>query len=112
MRGDRTTGAVYLSGYAIECILKALILSAVPGAREHEILESFRGAKAHNYEWLRTIYLENGGARFPPDVNQAFTLASDWTTDLRYVPRTLTLREADAFLAASGRILRWASRRF
>lgn len=77
-----------------------------------EILELFRGAKAHNYEWLRALYIESGGARFPPDVNKAFTLVSAWSTDLRYLPRTLTLREADAFLAASERILRWADGRF
>jgi len=29
----RTTGAVYLAGYGIECILKALILSVFPQAR-------------------------------------------------------------------------------
>lgn len=26
----RTTGAVYLAGYSVECILKALILAAAP----------------------------------------------------------------------------------
>jgi len=28
----RTTAAVYLAGYSVECMLKALILSAVPQA--------------------------------------------------------------------------------
>ena len=29
LRADRTTGAVYLAGYGRECILKALVLSAL-----------------------------------------------------------------------------------
>jgi hypothetical protein len=31
---DRKTAAVYLAGYSIECMLKALILPAVPQAQE------------------------------------------------------------------------------
>ncbi len=41
---ERTTAAVYLSGYIVECMLKALILSAVPREQEAEILGMFRGA--------------------------------------------------------------------
>jgi len=48
----RTTAAVYLAGYSVECMLKALILSAVPQAQEEEILGRFRGASAHDYEWF------------------------------------------------------------
>ena len=111
VRGGRTTGAVYLAGYAIECILKALALSALTPAKRAELLQSFRGAKAHDYEWLRTQYLQNGGARFPRDVNAAFTLANDWSTDLRYLPQTMRPDEADGFLTAAKTIMRWADGR-
>ena len=74
LRADRTTGAVYLAGYGIECILKALLLSALAPVARTAMLDSFRGARAHDYEWLRTHYLENGGARFPRATTQAFTL--------------------------------------
>jgi hypothetical protein len=111
LRGDRTTGAVYLAGYAIECILKALALSALAPAKQTELLQSFRGSRAHNYEWLRTQYLQSGGARFPRDVNAAFTLVNDWSTDLRYLPRTLKSDEADGFLTAAKTILKWADER-
>ena len=46
----RTTAAVYLAGYSVECMLKALILSAIPQAQEEEVLRMFRGARAHDYE--------------------------------------------------------------
>jgi len=112
LRADRTTGAVYLAGYAVECILKALILSALAPAARRATLESFRGARAHDYEWLRTQYLENGGARFPRETTRAFTLVNDWSTDLRYSPRTLRADEAEGFLAAAGQIIDWADGRF
>jgi hypothetical protein len=44
---ERTTAVVYLAGYSVECMLKALILSAVPQAQEAELLGMFRGARAH-----------------------------------------------------------------
>ena len=65
---ERTTAAVYLAGYSVECMLKALILSTVPQAQEAEVLSLFRGARAHDYEWLLQLYAEKGGARLPPSV--------------------------------------------
>ena len=55
---ERTTAAVYWAGYSVECMLKALILSAVPPAQEAELLERFRGARAHDYEWLLHLYTD------------------------------------------------------
>lgn len=106
-----TTGAVYLAGYGIECILKALVLMAVPVAVRTETLKSFRGIKAHEFEWLRSLYLTNGGARFPPVITQQFTLVNDWSTDLRYTPRSVREGEAEAFLEAAVAIIHWADGR-
>jgi len=111
LRADHTTGAVYLAGYGIECILKALVLSALGSAAQKVMLTSFRGARSHDYEWLRTQYLENGGSRFPRDITEAFTLVNDWSTDMRYLPRTLKVDEAEGFLAATENIIRWADGR-
>jgi HEPN domain-containing protein len=65
---ERTTAAIYLAGYSVECMLKALILSVAPQAQEAELLGMFRGARAHDYEWLLHLYVEKGGARMPPSV--------------------------------------------
>lgn len=92
-------------------MLKALVLSAVAPAARTEMLNSFRGARAHDYEWLRTLNLENGGARFPREMTESFTLVSDWSTDMRYLPRTLKADEAEGFLAAAENIIRWADGR-
>ena len=111
LRADHTTGAVYLAGYAIECILKALVLGDVASAARAEVLTSFRGNRAHDYEWLRARYFQNGGARFPREITGAFTLVNDWSTEMRYLPRTLRVEDAEEFLAAAGRIIRWADGR-
>lgn len=110
-KADFTTGAVYLAGYGIECILKALVLTLVPASARVDILKTFRGGRAHDYEWLRTLYLENGGARFPRAINESFTLVNDWSTNLRYAPRQLRAREAGSFLRAAEMIIRWAKER-
>jgi hypothetical protein len=66
--GERTTGAVYLAGYAVECALKALLLSSLaPGARQ-TMVASFRGAKAHDFEWLSGEYRKSGGSHFPGEI--------------------------------------------
>lgn len=111
LRAEYTTGAVYLAGYGIECILKALVLMGVPEGVRSETLKSFRGSKAHEFEWLRSRYLTNGGARFPREITRHFTLVNDWSTDLRYSPRSVRADEADAFLAAAVEIIQWADRR-
>ena len=40
-----TTGAVYLAGYGVECVLKALVLTVVPPNARSDALRSFRGAR-------------------------------------------------------------------
>ncbi len=110
-KAEFTTGAVYLAGYGIECILKALVLMAVPPGSRTDTMKSFRGGKAHDYEWLRSLYLTSGGARFPSHITQHFTLVNDWSIDLRYTPRSVRADEAEAFVAAAVAIIRWADER-
>ncbi len=50
LAGGRTTGAVYFAGYAVECMLKALILSRLTGKARRTTAESFRGTKGHDFE--------------------------------------------------------------
>jgi hypothetical protein len=106
-----TTGAVYLAGYSVECMLKALILSGLTKARQEAMLKSFRGSKAHDFDWLREQYLLSGGARFPSNVARSFTLVNDWSTDLRYIPKNLRTKDIDEFLKAAGEIQLWIAGR-
>ena len=102
-----TTGAVYLAGYCVECMLKALILNGLTKSKQEEMLKSFRGAKAHDFDWLREQYYRVGGARFPSGINRNFILVTNWSTDLRYLPKTLATKDIDAFLKAADEIRSW-----
>jgi hypothetical protein len=92
-------------------MLKALILSAVPPAQEAELLERFRGARAHDYEWLLHLYAEKGGARMPPSVVPHFARVNSWSTDMRYAPGTIATHEAKAFVDAAIEIMTWVDGR-
>lgn len=107
----RTTGAVYLAGYSVECVLKALVLATVPAAHRPDVLDEFRGAKAHNFDWLRGLYAAYGGARTPPAVVRSFYVVDPWGTRLRYRPGALPADQARRFLAAARVIMTWADGR-
>jgi hypothetical protein len=108
----KCTGAMYLAGYAVECMLKVLILSTVPLHQQAELAaREFRGSDGHDFEILRTKYFKRRGARFPPETAKLFTLVSDWSTNLRYDPRESKNAEAERFLSAVEGIIAWAKGR-
>ncbi|MFM9964773.1 MAG: HEPN domain-containing protein [Planctomycetaceae bacterium] len=107
----RTTGTVYLAGYSVECLLKALILSSEPPARHAETLESFRGSKAHSFDWLREQYQLRSGQVFSREIRNHFRTLNSWGTSLRYVPATFSDSQANRFLKASEAFLVWAESR-
>ncbi len=111
LEADRTTGAIYLAGYGVECMLKALILSLVSAGARVETLATFRGAQAHNFDWLKRKYFDLGGQSFPRSIAKQFALVNTWTTDLRYKSGTAKRIEADDFLKASLDIITWADGR-
>ena len=106
----RSNAAIYLSGYAVECILKALLLSATPLKQRSAVLASFRGAIAHNIDWLRQQLVARG-VRTPPGEARHLTYVSSWSTDLRYEPGPGDPQDAQAFLTAARAILAWANGR-
>ena len=109
--GGRTTPAVYLASYSVECMLKALILSTLPGKNRARILESFKGSKAHDFRWLRDTYFKKGGPSFPREIAHCFIIVGTWSTALRYEPGMTRRTIAVAFLEAAEKIIRWADER-
>jgi hypothetical protein len=107
----RSVAAVYLAGYAaVECIMKALLLAQVPPSRRPEVQHSFRGAIAHDLLWLRQR-LARAGVLFPGDIAAYLSYVSRWTTDLRYEPGEIALREAQRFVSAAAHIVKWGCER-
>jgi HEPN domain-containing protein len=109
--GGRNTGAVYIAGYGIECMLKALILSMLGAKGRAEMLDSFRGSKAHEFEWLKWQYRECKGPLPPAEVEKQFIRVNSWTTALRYKPGAIRSDDARDFLDAAKRIQDWGEGR-
>ncbi len=109
----RPAAAIYLAGYAVECILKALILTSTPENRHRDMLnEEFRGGRAHNLVWLRERLRETGAAGFPLNIGHDLTFVSTWSVDLRYTPGIGDADDAKEFIAAVERIIDFANGRF
>jgi hypothetical protein len=107
---SRPRAAIYLTGYAIECILKALLLTVTPVGERAQVLATFRGAVGHNIEWLRAQLVQRIG-NLPVEENRHVSLVSSWSTDLRYEPGPGDHDDAEAFLASADTILNWADGR-
>jgi hypothetical protein len=111
LEAGRTTGAIYLAGYSVECMLKALILSNLSVRSRNATLQQFRGTKAHEYNWLRRKYLQNGGQPFPAAISKAFALVNTWAVELRYEPGASKYEDAVAFMDGAEAILVWVDGR-
>jgi HEPN domain-containing protein len=107
LRNGHTTGAVYLAGYAVECALKAALLSAVRAADHARWVERFRKEIKHDLVWLRTE-LRAKHAVLPDRINVRFiTVRSNWSTDMRYTPGVRREQDARDFLVSAAEIVKW-----
>lgn len=102
--------AIYLSGYAPECALKAVVLGRVPLPRRPLfIAEEFRGGVAHNFDHL--MHLVRVHRLTPPrEVREAVVRINFWSPNLRYQTGLGDVDDATMFLDASRVILEWAER--
>ena len=111
LAAERTTGAVYLAGYTVECFLKALVLASVaPGARRG-LLAEFHGSRAHSLEWLCVTYRRHVGIAMPMAVNRHVSRLTAWSTDLRYSTGFIKQREAKDFMDSVLVVAGWADGR-
>jgi len=112
LEGERYLASIYIAGYAIECGLKALILTTEPRNRRAELAASFRGSEWHNLNWLVEGYKKRGGPPPPREIRTDLTYVHDeWSVDLRYIAGEKPFREAKRFVAATVRILEWVKER-
>lgn len=110
----RTLAAVYLSGYCVECMWKALIITQAGKDKKDEVIELYAGAKAHNFDWLRSLYDRYGGPPPSPkdkNLRGAFVVVGSWGTHLRYDPGTMPEDAATEFIEAVRLIHAWADKR-
>ncbi|HEY5312785.1 MAG TPA: HEPN domain-containing protein [Pirellulales bacterium] len=108
---NRTTGAVYLAGYAVECMLKAVLLNSAAPAVRSGLMKSFRGKKGHDIEWLGAKYRQRIGTQIPHEVVRHLARLAIWSTSLRYDSRTTDPGEASEFVKSARAIWEWANKR-
>jgi hypothetical protein len=111
LREDRTTGAAYLAGYTVECLLKALILASVAPGLRRQLIGEFRGSRAHDIEWLGALYRRHVRAAIPRDTTRHLSRVASWSTDLRYATGLVKSGEADEFMASVVAVATWADGR-
>ena len=112
-KADQPTGAVYLAGYVVEMMLKALLLENTPAKRQESLLEELKRI-GHNLTRLLEFYHQRGGSKPPPTVTRAFTLVGDadqWSSDLRYDPKDVDPGDEETFIEAVDQIYRWVDGR-
>lgn len=98
-----------MAGYAIECTLKALILSTYPMKQHGEVIGNFRGAAAHRIEDLQRHYRTRSG-RILHEMVKLLADVSVWTTDLRYDPGQGRAADARTFVATAQAVYDWGTR--
>jgi hypothetical protein len=102
---------VYLAGYTVECMLKALILDGVAKGRRKQLLAEFRGRRGHDIEWLRGMYRRHVQGSLPRDIVGHLALVATWDTDLRYATAASDEEDADDFIKSVAAIATWAEGR-
>jgi hypothetical protein len=108
------SAAQYLSGYAVECILKALLITLTPPVQRppagDQTVAWLRKEYGHDLGKLR-IGIARRGVRLPRSLSGEFVFVSTWNPDSRYKPGPGDPGEAARFLAAVGAIVNWADER-
>jgi hypothetical protein len=111
LEADRTTAGVYLAGYGVECMLKALVLAHLAPKKRKEMLRSFRGPRAHDFDWLKKQLMRIRSISIPSAISGKLSLVNTWNTELRYKAGTIPNDEAERFISAVESIMQWTDGR-
>ena len=117
LEGGGYIGAIYLSGYVIECYLKYLIcerynvIHLADWEREVEQKTGIRPQVTSASGHFLEVLLDYAGLEDPLRRNAkayaAFQIVNQWHVGLRYYPSTTSRRNAERFLEAVEFIRRW-----
>lgn len=98
--------AIYLSGYAVECILKAVILVRTPLRARPSKMEELKKAFGHNLAQLRREMAARGAAP-PRQIARELVYVSTWSEQMRYDPAERSVSDAERFVSAARAIVEW-----
>lgn len=103
----RTNAAIYLAGYAVECMMKAVAISNVAGKQARaEAARELKEKFGHNLDALRKR-LSDYGYHMPPNVLDAFRRVNTWDTSQRYDPKRVPMEDAVVLLGSVQILMVW-----
>jgi len=108
---NRTTSAVYLAGYGVECMLKALLPERVPESQHNSIEGFFRRPSGHDLRLLVRELRRRSPFAVPSDIERTLVRINTWTPNLRYTAGSIRRSIADEFLRDVGRLIQWFDER-
>ncbi len=100
---------VYLSGYVIECSLKALLLSCYPEAKHEELIGRFKSDIKHDLEKVK-YELSKKKVELPQEHKDHLKwVRQKWSSEMRYGIRAWTRDEAERVFLAAEAIYEWVN---
>src|ERR1051325_10652280 len=107
-RHNRPTGAIYLAGYGVECILKTLILETLPESQHDHLPDIFRGQAGHDLMLLTREFKRRMSGSVPVEIDRVLSRLNGWATNLRYHPGDVKPSIAEEFMWSANQFIRWA----
>ena len=114
-------GAMYLAGYALECIIKAYIITRfkaqtleeairIAPASKRRLMKKLNTVDGHNLRLL--ISLTDMGIPLAGNVSMLrhWTICLTWDSGWRYNPRPVRVEHAREFVDAAAQVHAWISR--
>jgi HEPN domain-containing protein len=107
--GRIMNGGVYLAGFAVECILKALILANSTANQRGRLRERMVREFRHDLDALRRE-ASRRGLHMPRDVLAHFRRINTWDNNSRYEPGFHPVADALLLIGSARETIEWAER--
>jgi HEPN domain-containing protein len=109
LKNRRPNGCIYLAGFAVECILKSLILANTTKRQREKVMLAVKAEYGHDLDALRK---EAGrrGIHMTREVMEEFRRSNTWNNNLRYSPGIQSTEDAQTLLSAADEVIMWAIR--
>ena len=116
LSASRWRGAMYIAGYAVECLLKTKMMQ-IYGCqnlrelddilRQRSILPAHRTVFTHQLEDLLKLTPGYNRLKQNRDMLSLFNKVNRWMPNWRYTPNSTDRREATEFMASVERFMHW-----
>lgn len=112
----RWRGAMYIGGYAVECLLKAKLMRVFGchhlaelqlELRKRGILAEDATVYLHSLQDLMNLTMQMHRLRQDPAIRARFREANRWVPAWRYSPDRASRDQAESFLGAVESVCRW-----